>query len=237
MSRSFDNLAIDRQLTIEPRLGIYLHRVGHQVEAISFNELLATTNALAGKLGKPTLAIPQRDVGTAAAFDRYQSALRLAAQANQPGGLWFHPTSPEPLRNALASSRACGRKVRLYYGNPDSGECSLATTNNIGWIGRTSGAALPYPMLMTSVEAKAGLRIFDSGVVRVQDLDSSGMVIYEHPNYHLPEMSVAEMPDACVVVVLSNTQRLQFEGNEHYARWTKYMRGGHHNHPKAPVAV
>lgn len=165
MSRSIDDLAIDRQLTIEPRLGLYLLRVGRQTEAVSFGELLATTNALAGKLGKPTLAISQREVGTSVAFDRYQSALRLAAQAGQAGGLWFHPSTPEPLRNALASARACGRRVRLYYGDPDTGQCSLATTNNVGWIGRMSGSALAYPMLMSSADAKAGLRILDSGVV------------------------------------------------------------------------
>lgn len=237
MSRSMDDLAIDRQLTIEPRLGLYLLRVGRQTEAISFSELLATTNALAGKLGKPTLAISQREVGTSAAFDRYQSALRLAAQAGQVGGLWFHPATPEPLRNALASARACGRRVRLYYGDPDTGQCSLATTNNVGWIGRMYGSALAYPMLMSSADAKAGLRILDSGVVRVQDLDSAGMVVYEHPRYHLPDMSVNEMPDATVVLLIGESQRMQFESNEHFARWIKYMRGGHHNHPKAPAAV
>lgn len=237
MSRSMDDPALDRQLTIEPRLGLYLLRVGRQTEAISFGELLATTNALAGRLGKPTLAIAQREVGTSAAFDRYQSALRLAAQAGQTGGLWFHPATPEPLRNALSSARSCGRKVRLYYGDPDTGQCSLATTNNVGWIGRMSGAVLAYPMLLSSLDAKAGLRILDSGVVRVQDLDSAGMVIYEHPHYHLPEMSVSEMPDSTVVVLLGDAQRMQFTSNEHFARWKKYMRGSHHNHPKAPAAV
>lgn len=231
----YDDLSVARHLVIDPKNRVFILNVGFNTEAISFADVLDITNAIAGIAEKPSLAISAKDVGTTEAFERYRAALKLAPESFK-APMWFHSRTPHEVRSALLSAKACGRKIRIYYGDPLTGEDSLASRENIGWVGRMTGAHLPFPVLLNSLESRGGTRVFDSGIVRIQDLDASGLEVYKHPSYHLPQMSIAEITDGTVILSLKD-RRIQFNTDDHYQRWRRYMMGVQHNTPRVPACV
>lgn len=223
------NPGIESSLRIDARARVYLLQRGVSVEAVSFDDVVLIANALAGRLGKPSEAIGQTEVGGLGAFVKYRDLLRRAAPL-LAGEIWFHPTTPTKVRFALNQAKACRRRIRIYYGDPVTGRDSLQIGDTIGWVGR-SGATLPGPVLLANANDRAGMPIMDNAVVRVQDLQGH-YDLYTHPTYSLPEFTVVPMSDASARILIDGNDGIDFANDGQARRWLKYVQGKEHFVPR-----
>jgi hypothetical protein len=122
-------------LVVDHARQMYLDRHAGFTASYDFATVTATANALAGRLGVPSLAIGTSEVGSTAAYEKYLSLVRMASAKFKPGDVWYDPRTPVPLRHALETARATRRQVRLFYGDPRTGTDRLATRDVLGYVG------------------------------------------------------------------------------------------------------
>jgi hypothetical protein len=225
------NPSLERHVRIDPRARMYVHRYGPRAHGVSFDDVQMVSNALAGRLNVPTLAVADRELGTLAAYQKYRELCKRAAPV-LAGDTWYHPTTASEARQALESARVCRRRVRLYYGDPSTGRDDLEVADTIGWIGR-AGAPFAQPVLLASIEDRCGVPIWDNAVIRIQDLDAQGCTVYQHAGYHLPDLTVVAIMDGTAEVLIDGHTTQAFDNDDHAQRWLKFVRGLS-QHPPRP---
>lgn len=220
----------------------HARRIYHEVHAgftasVDFATVRATANALAGHLGLPSFALSDAEIGTPAAFEKYQRLMRLAPSKLRPGDTWYDPRTPHAARHALESARATRRKIRLHYGDPKTGLDRLAVQDVVGFVG-TASWQLPHPILLAERHMHLGPRICELEVVRVVDVD--GMVAtYQHNSYRLPEFGTvsvgsSEAPEK-VLLVADGQPAVECANLAQATRWIKFFRGSAHAAPKTSL--
>ena len=95
----------------------------------------------------------------------------------------YKAETPVEVQNILNqyTHRADKRRLRLYYGDAESGLDWLEENNCIGHIGRSMGP-VHIPLLIKNTRSMGGGAILDHCVVKIQDVDTK-RVLYQHPNY------------------------------------------------------
>lgn len=213
---------------------LYLESHAGYTASYDFATVRANANALAGRIGSPSLAITDSEIGSVAAFEKYLALVRLATRKFRPGDVWYDPRTPTAARQALESARATKRLVRLHYGDPRTGLDRLAVQDVLGFIGYAAWA-LPHPILLAERQLHVGPRVVELEIVRVVDVD--GMVAtYEHPTYRLPHLTTVsacdpDHPDR-LVLAADGRELLRCANQAQAARWSKFFRGAVHQAPK-----
>ena len=105
------------------------------------------------------------------------------------GGLFFHKqTSPE-VKGALLRAYIARFRIRLFMGDVDTGKCWLEEYDVIGRVGRTTGDT-KIPILVHNSTSMGGTAILDHCIVRITD--TKGLMLYTHPNFHVPTLTVVD---------------------------------------------
>lgn len=221
-------------LQIDHARHLYVESHVGYTASVDFSTVLATANALAGHLGIPTMGIGESEIGTQSAFEKYQRLMRLAMMKIRPGEVWYDPRTPRDARIALDTARASKRKVRLHYGDPNTGLDKLATQDIVGFVGY-AGWQLPHPILLSERNCHLGSRICELEVVRVVDVDGM-FASYEHPRYTLPAFTTvsannSEAPDE-VMLIADGSPVMNCTNQGQATRWIKFFKGSTHTPPK-----
>gem|GEM_PF-734486 len=111
-------------------------------------------------------------------------------------GTCYHADTPEPVVEHLESIRQNQRKVRLFYGNPQTGQSWLDEHDVIGRIGRSTGS-IKVPLLIESGEI-GGSALLDHCIIRI---DTPRKVLYQHEQFRVGD----------VVLVQGKLKRLPWE--------------------------
>jgi hypothetical protein len=108
-------------------------------------------------------------------------------------GIAFHPTTPDGVCQLLAHAANTHRnyRVRIFYGDAETGRDWLEEYDTIGYIGRSTGSIKP-PLMIANVRSICGPAILDNCIVKIT-IDKS--TVYSHFNYHQP----AIVADGCDV--------------------------------------
>lgn len=210
-------------LRIDRRERLYIERRGHSVDAISFEDVLDITNALAGRLRLPSLAISSSELGSVDAYRRYRLLLTKAAGKLPTDESWYHPRTPAQARQALETARIARYRVRLYYGDPATGRDAMEIVNTVGYIGRR-GHDLPLPVLLAQPGDRHGTRIHSAALVRVAALDHH-VDLWQHPRYHLPRLDCAPLLDGQARVVIDGTLDVDFNNDREATKYLRFVRG------------
>ena len=97
-----------------------------------------------------------------------------------PSGTCYYADTPEPVVELLEQLRHSRRKIRLYYGDPATGQSWLDEHDVIGWIGRSTGT-IKVPLLIEPGDI-GGPALLDHCIVRV---DSPRQVLYQHDDFRV----------------------------------------------------
>lgn len=89
-----------------------------------------------------------------------------------------HPRIKE-LLTLLNHSR---RRVRIWYGDTETGRSWNEEYHITGEIGRSSGVA-KIPLIIANRRSSGGPGILDHCIIRIDDINSR-QVLYKHPNFH-----------------------------------------------------
>jgi hypothetical protein len=104
-----------------------------------------------------------------------------------PSGTCYHAETPEPVVALLERLRHQRRKIRLYYGDPVTGQSWLDEHDVIGWIGRSTGS-IKVPLLIEPGE-RGGPALLDHCIVRI---DSPRHVLYQHESFCVGEVRLVQ---------------------------------------------
>ena len=94
----------------------------------------------------------------------------------------FNLRTPERVRTILDWARINNKRIRIYYGNAETGCDWCEAYDTIGYIGRSCGK-MKIPLLIPNRRSTGGTAILDHCIVRIT---CNHKVLYSHPNYHMP---------------------------------------------------
>ncbi|WP_427551974.1 hypothetical protein ACQE3D_25690 (plasmid) [Methylomonas sp. MS20] len=103
----------------------------------------------------------------------------------RPSGTCFHEETPQAVVDILEEVLGTQRKIRLYYGDPATGQSWFDENDVIGTIGR-SGGKIKVPLLIEPLET-GGPAILDHCIVRI---DSPFRTLYQHPTFRVGDVAV-----------------------------------------------
>lgn len=112
---------------------------------------------------------------------------RYASYDNTPF-FWEHPEIDWQLKVELESLLHTGRRVRIFYGNVDTGEDWNEEYSTFGYIGRSMGTE-KIPLLIANTRSYGGPAILTNCIVKIT-FASGGHVIWEHPKYFCNPLTI-----------------------------------------------
>lgn len=176
-------------ITLNEDQKLYVIPCGEGYTCYGFENCYQDSIQLAAKLKRPDLLPDVALVGSLEMYQRYQSLLDIAKDRNL--GTWFSPGTPEIVCQLLENARISRKKIRIFYGDPQTGRDWLEEFDTIGRVGCSTGT-LKEPLLITEQETYGGGAILTNRIVKIMALDDDlgWGVYYQHPLYHQPDFTV-----------------------------------------------
>jgi hypothetical protein len=216
-------------LTVDSRQRVFIDRHAGSLEAVSFTDVFDITNALAGRLKVPAMAIASTAIGSVESYRRYRLLLAKAARELPRDETWFHPRTSRDVRQALEEARIARHRVRLYYGDAVTGLDAMELADTVGYVGR-GGGVLQHPVLLAHPADRFGVRVHDPAVVRIALLDHC-VDVWCHPQYHLPHLDFVPLLSGQARVVVDGRQDVDFDDDSAMKRYARFVRGEVHVSP------
>src|SRR3990172_8141048 len=103
-------------------------------------------------------------------------------------GTSYHIDTPLLVINALESARVSRTRIRIFYGDTETGKDWGEEHHVIGTIGHSMGP-VKIPILLNSVRSLGGPGILDNSIVKVM-IVADKRVVYQHPQYNLGTLTI-----------------------------------------------
>lgn len=91
-------------------------------------------------------------------------------------GFWFHPETCQKVKDII-SNLPRNTRIRLFYGNTETGEVWTEENDVCGYIGRSTGS-VKIPLLINNKNSFGGGSILDNRIVGI--VTTSGNWLYKH---------------------------------------------------------
>ena len=104
-----------------------------------------------------------------------------------PSGTCYHADTPETVIAVLENHRRNQRKIRLFYGNTQTGQSWLDEYDVVGCIGRSTGP-IKVPLLIPPGDI-GGPALLDHCLIGI---DSPRKVLYQHDRFHVGEITLTQ---------------------------------------------
>lgn len=103
-----------------------------------------------------------------------------------PSGTCFHASTPAGVRLVLENARLRGERLRIFYGDQETGRDWLEELDTMGTVGRSTGT-IKVPLLIRNARSSGGPAILDHCIVKIT---RNHKVLYQHPLYHTGDLQV-----------------------------------------------
>lgn len=120
-------------------------------------------------------------------------------------------------------------RVRIWYGDTDTGVSWLDEYDTMGTIGRSTGRQ-KIPLLIKNSRSSGGGGILCHCIIRI-DVISSKRTIYEHPLFYVPLLTVATNNDNDtknkypLIVSKNNELQARFKSEKQAKNYIDFMLG------------
>lgn len=108
-------------------------------------------------------------------------------------GTSYHDDTPEKVIDALEYARVSQQRVRIFYGDAETGRDWLEEWDVTGYIGRSYGPR-HIPLLIHSNRSHGGGALLDHCILKVV-LTRSKRVLYQAKNYQPPNLAISAPPE------------------------------------------
>lgn len=102
-------------------------------------------------------------------------------------GTWYHAGTPDAVIEHLEVARVMDTRIRLYYGDTETGRSWLDEWGMIGTINRSCGA-VKIPLLIANSRSTGGPGLLEHCIVAIQHV-ADKRYVYQHPKFHIPAMT------------------------------------------------
>ena len=104
-------------------------------------------------------------------------------------GTYYHHDTPAGVIQVLEQARQAGTRIRLHYGDTQTGRDWLDEFDVEGRIGRSMGP-VKVPILLVRTTSTGGPALLEHCVVKIRRTGKDGRTLYRHPKHHMPTFSV-----------------------------------------------
>lgn len=97
----------------------------------------------------------------------------------------------DSLMTILLNSYAYHFRIRIWYGDPETGRSWNEEYNTMGRIGRTTGN-IKIPILVKNSRSWGGGDVLVGSIIRIDDIEDK-RTLWKVPNFHVEDMKVYEI--------------------------------------------
>ena len=97
----------------------------------------------------------------------------------------------DSLMTILLNSYAYNFRIRIWYGDPETGRSWNEEYNTMGRIGRTTGN-IKIPILVKNSRSWGGGSVLVGSIIRIDDIEDK-RTLWKVPNFHVEDMKVYEI--------------------------------------------
>jgi len=137
---------------------------------------------------------------------------------------YYRDTTPRAVIDAIEHARETRARVRLFYGDAETGRDWGESYDVTGRVGRSMGL-IKIPLLIPTSRSMGGPAILCDCIVR---LIVAGREVYRHPNYHQPEYTIRHEGPGDLrkrVYADGKTNIANFRTQRQAERWIAFMKG------------
>ncbi|WP_448365918.1 hypothetical protein [Fluviibacter phosphoraccumulans] len=151
--------------------------------------------------------------------------MKTTNEKTEFNGLFFDASTCEQVRRAVSHAFAHGLRVRVFYGDTDTGRAWPEEWDTMGTIGRSTGSQ-KIPLLIHSARSMGGGALLDSRIVAIK-LTNGGGFLYRHSSFDPGPWGLASpvSPGYCEAVTHAGAIHAQFKKPGQARRYIAYMTG------------
>lgn len=160
----------------------------------------------------------------------YQNDVRYVRDS--AGDMFFTEDTPFDVIDVLKRAKYQGFRIRIHYGNRETGRSDLSEFEIMGTIGSSMGP-LKVPLLIQRAYSMGGGAISTGRIVRIQSM--SGKDLYRHPTFYVPSMRVVKrqeplqqrnhFPPLTHEVWVNEEAHAAFASEQRARMWIEFMQG------------
>lgn len=146
----------------------------------------------------------------------------------------YHDETPEGVINALEHARHSGERIRVFYGDTETGREWLEEWGTMGYVGRSCGRH-SIPLLVHNARSFGGGGLLTNCIVKIMTTRTK-RVLYQVPNYQAPNLTISKPPkvigkvnlyeeDYVAGVYRDGDNVANFKSMEKAERWVAFMLG------------
>lgn len=103
----------------------------------------------------------------------------------------FYDGTPEKVKQVLESELHSDNRIRIFFGDQETGKDWEEEHETIGYVGRSAGTE-PILILLNNNRSMYGGAILTNCIIKIT---KNGRVLYQHPKYHFNEHLVCTPVD------------------------------------------
>jgi len=141
-------------------------------------------------------------------------------------GTYYHRDAPATVIDVLERARKTGSRIRLHYGDTETGRDWLDEFDVEGRIGRSMGP-IKVPLLLARRTSSGGPALLEHCIVKIRPTEKGGRVFYRHPKYLMPTFTVrpSTEPGFEAEVLADGQVHARFRSAKQATRWIVRMTG------------
>jgi len=170
---------------------LFVYKAGSGSSCLGFDVVRDRTRQYAELLGE---SLPRPlPYANSEALKLYEAIEQRLAKSDAARNLTIYdPNTPLDLVTILESVRLSRTRIRLFYGDRDSGRDWNEENDVEGYLGRTMGP-IHCPILLKTAASRGGGIILSACIVRV--VTTAGKrVLWQHPEYHSLPFHISDTP-------------------------------------------
>lgn len=160
------------------------------VSFYGFQNCLDAITELANRMGLEYMDPAQ--FGTMEQYLMYRKYIGLFSNHPSNRLTWFDAGTATEVKRILELAIESGKKLRLFFGDAETGRDWMEEYDTVGKIGRSTGP-MRVPLLLDS-KGEGGPAILTRNVIRIQNA-TNGQDLYVHPEYQEPVLRNTPIAD------------------------------------------
>ena len=147
---------------------------------------------------------------------------------NIVNGTAYDSRTPNGVIMVLEAARKHNTRIRIFYGDTETGRSWMDEWGMIGTVGRST-ELYKIPLLILKSCSLGGDSILDHCIIRITEA-RGGDILYTHPNFHCPDLRVEPWGEKWgVFVEAQNGPHATFSTQKQAERWIDYVAGRRNN--------